>query len=57
MKQLSQRQKIFVRLIHEQVPLYRAYALAGYRSRHSNRYRMSENGRIKRYLSQLEARP
>jgi hypothetical protein len=57
MKQLSQRQKIFVRLIHEQIPLYRAYALACYRPHDSNPYRMSENYRIKRYLSRLEARP
>jgi Terminase small subunit len=54
-RQLSERQKSFVRLIHEQVPPYRAYALAGYRWRDSNAYRLRENEGVKQYLSELEA--
>jgi hypothetical protein len=52
---LNKRQKTFARLVHEQVPPYRAYALAGYRPHESNPYRLSENERVKRYLTQLEA--
>jgi Terminase small subunit len=54
-RQLSERQKSFVRLIHEQIPPYRAYALAGYRRHHSNAYRLRENEGVKQYLSELEA--
>jgi hypothetical protein len=52
---LNHRQKAFARLVHEQVPPYRAYALAGYRHHESNPYRLRENERVKRYLSELEA--
>ena len=54
-RQLSERQKSFARLVHEQVPAYRAYALAGYRRHHSNAYRLRENEGVKQYLSELEA--
>jgi hypothetical protein len=54
-QQLSERQKSFVRLIHEQVPPYRAYPLAGYRRHHSNAYRLRENEGVKQYLGELEA--
>src|SRR5262245_38159299 len=54
-RQLSQRQKTFARLVHEQVPPYRAYALAGYCQHHSNAYRLRENEGVKQYLSELEA--
>jgi hypothetical protein len=55
-RQLSERQKAFARLVHEQVPPYRAYPLAGYRPHESNPYRLlSENERVKRYMSELEA--
>jgi phage terminase small subunit len=55
-RQLSERQKAFARFVHEQVPPYGAYALAGYRPHESNPYRLSEDERVKRYLSELEAR-
>jgi len=42
--------------VHEQVPPYRAYVLAGYRPHESNPYRLSENERVKQYTYQLEAR-
>jgi hypothetical protein len=54
-RQLSERQKNFVRLIHEQVPPYRAYALAGYRPHHSNAYRLRENEGVMQYLGELAA--
>jgi Terminase small subunit len=54
-RQLSERQKSFARLVHEQVPPYKAYALAGYRRHHSNAYRLRDNEGVKRYLSELEA--
>jgi Terminase small subunit len=54
-RQLSERQKSFARLVHEQVPPYRAYGLAGYRRHHSNAYRLRENEGVKQYLSELEA--
>jgi len=54
-RQLSERQRNFARLVHEQVPPYRAYALAGYRRHHSNAYRLRENEGVKQYLSELEA--
>jgi hypothetical protein len=54
-RQLSERQKSFARLVHEQVPPYRAYALAGYRRHHSNAYRLREKEGVKRYLGELEA--
>jgi phage terminase small subunit len=55
-QRLSERQKAFARLVHEQVPPYRAYALAGYRPHESNPYRLSENERVKQYMCELEAR-
>src|SRR5215207_5428684 len=55
-RQLSERQKAFARLIHEQVPPYRAYALAGYRRHHSNAYRLRENEGVRQFLSELEAK-
>jgi phage terminase small subunit len=54
-RHLSERQKSFARLVHEQVPPHRAYALAGYRRHHSNAYRLRENEGVKQYLSELEA--
>jgi len=54
-RQLSERQKAFARLVHEQVPPYQAYGLAGYRQHESNPYRLRENERVKRYMSELEA--
>jgi hypothetical protein len=54
-QQLSERQKTFARLVHEQIPPYRAYVLAGYRPHEGNPYRLSENERVKQYLSELEA--
>src|SRR5215207_9034973 len=54
-RQLSERQKAFARLVHEQIPPYRAYALAGYRRHHSNAYRLRENEGVRQFLSELEA--
>jgi phage terminase small subunit len=54
-RQLSERQKSFARLVHEQIPPYRAYALAGYRPHPSNPYRLREDERVQQYLSELEA--
>jgi phage terminase small subunit len=57
MKQLSERQRTFCRLVHENIAPYRAYPMAGYRPHIGNPYRLlRENERVKDYIRQLEVK-
>ena len=48
------RQERFARLTFKGIPPYRAYPEAGYRFDRSNPYRLTENDRVKRRVSELQ---
>ena len=54
--ELSEKDKLFARLLHQGKPVTQAYDEAGFKPNRGNCYRLRRSARLQRYLNSLEVR-